>query len=795
MSLLFTLATTVAFVGRMRRAPLCAALAGAYTALVAPMLYADHQLDLDEVQVTGTVDSRILEYPATVESVSKQQIDDSINATTAAQTMKFLPSLQIRERFIGDRNGIIAGRTVGTLSSAQTMLYADGVLLSNLLGNSFAFPPRWGMISPDEIAQISMMYGPFSALYAGNSFGGVVSVKTRMPQRLEAHSNVQLFQQRFDLYGTQSSLEGQHLSASLGNRWNDLSVLLSADYLKSEGQPMDFVVRDVSQGSQSAGGLAVTGAFSDQNDRNQPRRVFGAVSMERPEQTNLKLKAVYDLTDRVTLGYTLGVWQLNNRTDVQSYLRDANGNAVYNNRVNLNGLRYDLTGFSPARAEATHLMQALTLKSNSKGPLDWQLTLSDYDYQQDRNSQSNIASAATASVTAGDPYQNRIGRVTDLDGTGWQTWDARVTWRPSQTFWGKHVLDLGYHLDSYTLNSRTFNTADWQVGERGSLNNSSRGNTRTQALFVQDKWQWHPHWSATLGARAERWQAQDGRNQAVNQGVFSTADYADSRQTRVSPKLSISYEPLPEWGFRASFGQAYRFPTVSELYQQVLQSNQLVQNNPNLKPESVLATELTAERRFAQGLFRVSLFNEDKYDALIGQTLPVGRAVPFGSGICTAANGCSFIQNLDHVRTRGIELATEWQDVWLHGLDILGSATFTDAEIVRNRADPSIEGNQATRIPRQMLKLVATYHQGQAVTYSLSARYSGRQYNLLDNSDVNDDTYIAASRFLFIDAKVNLHMSKRWTASVGIDNLNNDQAYVRHPYPQRTGYLQLKFDY
>ena len=27
------------------------------------------------------------------------------------------------------------------------------------------------------------------------------------------------------------------------------------------------------------------------------------------------------------------------------------------------------------------------------------------------------------------------------------------------------------------------------------------------------------------------------------------------------------------------------------------------------------------------------------------------------------------------------------------------------------------------------------------------------------------------------------------------DNINNDKAYVSHPYPQRTGYLQMKFDY
>lgn len=772
--------------------PVCTGIIGV---LAAYSVHADHnQLELDDVEVSGTVDSKIIDYPATVESFGKKQIQDSVNASTAAQTLKFLPSLQVRERFIGDRNGIIAGRTVGTLSSAQTMLYADGVLLSNLLGNSFAFPPRWGMVSPDEIEQVSMMYGPFSAMYAGNSFGGVVSIKTKMPRKLEAHANAQLFRQNFNLYGSHLNLEGQHLSASLGDKWHDLSVMLTADYLNNEGQPMDFVVRDQNVGTLAAGGVAVGGAASDRNDRNLPRHVFGAVSMERPEQTNVKFKAAYDVTDTVKATYTLGVWHLQNRTDVDSYLRDASGNPVYNNRIQWNGLRYDLSGFNPGKADAVHVMQAIDLKSDSKGLIDWQLTLSNYAYQQDNNRQSNI-STSTTTLEAGNPYINRVGRITDMSGTGWTVFDARTTFRPADTAFGKHIIDIGYHLDEYELRSRTFNTTDWEQGSRGTLNNGSRGTTRTQAIYFQDKWQFLPNWALTLGGRAERWQALDGRNQAVSGGAFSTASYARESATKFSPKLSLGFEPVPEWGFRASFGQAFRFPTVSELYQQVVQSNVVVENNPNLKPEDVLSAEITAERRFANGLIRASLFSENKYDALVSQTIANGRPVPFGTGTCGAASGCSFIQNLDHVRTRGLELATEWQDVMLHGLDIAGSVTLTEAEILRNRTDPSTEGNKPPRIPREMFKLVTTYHQGSQVSYSVGARYSGRQYNLLDNSDVRDDTYIAASKFFFIDVKANYHFDKRWTASIGIDNLNNYQAYTRHPYAQRTGYVQFKFDY
>ena len=180
---------------------------------------ADHDIHLDEVDVSApALDSRIIRYPATVETYNRSQIEDTVNATTSQQTLKYLPSFQVRERYIGDRNGPIATRTTGTLSSAQTLLYADGVLLSNLLGNGFGFSPRWGMVSPEEIESVSILYGPFSALYPGNSFGGVVNLNTRMPNKFEAHASVQGFAQNFELYGTDETFKGNHETFSVGNK-------------------------------------------------------------------------------------------------------------------------------------------------------------------------------------------------------------------------------------------------------------------------------------------------------------------------------------------------------------------------------------------------------------------------------------------------------------------------------------------------------------------------------------------------------------------------------------------------
>ena len=257
----------------------------------------------------------------------------------------------------------------------------------------------------------------------------------------------------------------------------------------------------------------------------------------------------------------------------------------------------------------------------------------------------------------------------------------------------------------------------------------------------------------------------------------------------------MNYEPIPAWGFRAAFGKAYRFPTVTELYQQLTTSaNLAIQNNPNLRPEEIFSGELTAERRFLNGLVRVSFFNEHKYDALLSQTTTVNTPTNCPSA-STGATQCTYIQNVDHIRTYGAELSTQWQNVFISGLDLNANATFTDGKVLQDTLTPANAGKNAPRLPKQLYKAVATYHVDNNLTLSLAGRYSGRQYINLDNSDTNPETYKAASQFLFVDAKANYKFKDRWTASLGVDNIFNDQAYISHPYPQRTGYAQIKFDY
>jgi len=381
-------------------------------------------------------------------------------------------------------------------------------------------------------------------------------------------------------------------------------------------------------------------------------------------------------------------------------------------------------------------------------------------------------------IALSNAYSGGAGRITDMSGTGWYTLDARAQWRPGLSR-GQHELSFGYHYDRYVLDTLVSSTSNWINGSAGARNSAFAGKTEMHALYAQDAWKFVRDWKLTLGGRVERWQAFDGEISNSTR----TLGYGERAETFFSPKAALSYQATPVWALRTSLARAYRMPTVAELYQGSISGTAIVNNDPNLKPEKALSGELTAERDLGNGLLRISLFQETTEDALYTQTN------------VSVTPSVTNIQNIDEIRTRGIELAYQGMDVAITGLDLTGSLTYADSEIMKNEKAPSTVGNQQPRIPKWRATLAATYRQSDRLSYTLAARYSGRQYSTLTNTDSNPDTYGGTSNFFVVDARIRYKVAKQWSAALGIDNLNNQRYYVAHPYPQRTAVAELKFDY
>lgn len=728
---------------------------------------------LGTVTITGARPTSLpTQIPTTIEGITRAEIERSINALDAEDALKYLPSLLVRKRYIGDYNhAVLSTRAAGTGNSARSMVYADGILLSNYLGNGANFAPRWGMVTPEEIERVDVLYGPFSAAYGGNSVGAVVDYVTRMPTRFEAHAKFGFTHQPFDLVGTHARYNGRQASASLGNRDGHWSWLIDVNRSSNEGQPLTFPTRYLSAGA-APGGTPVSGAAVGQDRTNRAWYLLGAGTQYDTVQDHLKVKLAYDFTPTLRASYTLGVWQNDSVGRPASYLRDGLGAPVYSGPIDIDGRGYTLgaTDFNASNEKLRHLMHGLSVKSHSKGVFDWELAASLVDY--DRDQLRAPTTALPAALNGG------AGRIMDMSGSGWNTLAAKGIWRPYGLA-GAHIVEFGYQREAYKLASIEHATDDWLGGAAGARRQAFSGRTTTQALWGQDTWKFAPDWKTVLGVRVERWQARDGRTS----NAATTVAHGERSGTYVSPKAALAWQVAPSWVLKASAGRAVRMPTVSELYQGGISgSGTLINNDPDLRPERSWTGELSAERQLEKGLLRLTGFAERTSDALYSQT-----------NVLVTPN-VSNVQNVGRIKTRGLELAYDADDVGMDGLDLQSSVTWTDSRITRNDKFPASVGKWQPRIPRWRATGVATYRVGERLAYSLAARYSGRQFSTLDNSDPNGFAYQGASRYFTVDGRVTWKPVKRWTVALGVDNLNNYRYWNFHPYSQRTWVLEGRYD-
>jgi len=305
---------------------------------------------MDEVSVYGDRPTAFKNITTSTEAATKALIE-STNVINTEDAVKYLPSIQVRKRFIGDRNAILASRNAGTIDSARSLVYADNVLVSMLLGNSFSYAPRWWFVSPQEIERVDVSYGAHSAAYAGNAAGVVMVMKSRMPEKFEAHADAQAFSQSFKLYGTDETYNGSRAGAFLGNRNDNLRWTLSFGHLDNTGHPMSFTTAPRSTTAPGAATVVTAGYIWDKDSKNADRVVMGATGIDHSVQDNAKVKLAYDFSPGSRLTYTLGYWQSDSDASVQSYLRDAAGNPVYSGNVNIDGFKYTLasTAMQPSK--------------------------------------------------------------------------------------------------------------------------------------------------------------------------------------------------------------------------------------------------------------------------------------------------------------------------------------------------------------------------------------------------------------------------------------------------------------
>ena len=679
--------------------------------------------------------------PAVVEGRTRQQVENTVNTVTSAQAFKYMPSVTIRERFPGDRP-ILTGRTVGTAASAQTLVYGDNILLSNLLGNGFNWGQRTDLISPEEIERVDVIYGPFSALYPGNSIGGVFTITTRMPESFEVHARGVGTAQTFSQNGYSDTPLSGNLNLMVGDKINDFRYFLTWNHLDGSGQPLQFSNGNFGPTGASFNPFANTtgpaffgGEFGYQQN-GFPRMLLGATGIQRNVQDLGKIKMSYDVAPLTRLTYQAGYWNNDLSTGVESYIRDRNGLPIYNTQTG--NLKYYDPGnpsvlggnslarfgaMNPSYGNSQHLMQSLQLKRDTGGEFDFDLSFSSYNYLRDFNNSAraygflannNLAFGGAGGTPAmpqpnfgasGWPYlMNPTGLNTQLDGTYWRTGDLRFIYRPRVDLLGKHELSFGVHTDVYSLNQTQYQTAIWPSNTNFGVSQYNKGKTSLNSVYLQDAWKYNDEIKFILGARGDFWEAHNGANVSGGWNIQNnrawggaTANggmppftnvagmnpavsflYPNVSKGGFQPKAAVEWRPSEIYEARVSMGRAYRFPTVSELFSDLSIPGTVTRANPSLQPEISTSWDFTQSFRFV-----------DAFNGAVGLINPRislylddrWNAIERSQTTIGGVN-IGTNGNIARARFRGIETVLEMRDILTKGLGFSGSLTLQKSQIV-----------------------------------------------------------------------------------------------------------------
>ncbi len=394
-----------------------------------------------------------------------------------------------------------------------------------------------------------------------------------------------------------------------------------------------------------------------------------------------------------------------------------------------------------------------------------------------------------------------------MDGTNWQNGDAKGIWRPFG-YDGPQEISFGLHGDRYQLENPVYASSVWNATSStgtGQLYSDGEGETRTGALWMQDAWKIVPNLKLTLGGRLESWEAINGFNlNTTTSGTGAITSTAAINQpnlssTNFSPKLSLSYDPNKDWNITTNFGEAYRYPTVAELYQNITVGGVATFANPNLTPEQDFNGELNIERHWSDGRVRLTLFEERTNNAIISQT---NLATNPTTGAQTPT---TTVGNVAAIRMQGAELSAEKDNVLIKGLQLFGSVTYVDSRIL---SDPTwagsnpltglpdtVVGKRVPFVPDWRARLGVTYRPNESWAYTVAGRYSGKQYSTLDNTDIIPHVFGAFDNYLVVDMKVHYTATKNFSFDFGIDNLFNEQYFLFHPFPGRTYVLAGKYTF
>ena len=321
-----------------------------------------------------------------------------------------------------------------------------------------------------------------------------------------------------------------------------------------------------------------------------------------------------------------------------------------------------------------------------------------------------------------------------------------------RTLSGKHTLAVG--MEGQDVRGESAETSFNVAGPTADLD--AGGRQRTLGLFVQDAFYFAPSWLFTFGGRADSWVNSRGFSSRtpLRGGAATANSFPERTETAFSPRLVLLHTFKTGVAVSASAYQAFRAPTLNELYRNFRVGNVVTNANSNLRAEKLAGGELGISlREWGERLtLRGNLFWSEVSDPVANVTLSVAPM------LITRQR-----QNLGKTRARGVELAGEMR--LSKQLRLSAGYILTDSRVVRFPANTALEGLLVPQVSRNQFTFQLSYA-GRNWMAGLQGRFVGKQFD----DDLNT---LPLGRFFTLDAEASRRLLPHARLFVAVENLTD----------------------
>ncbi len=297
------------------------------------------------------------------------------------------------------------------------------------------------------------------------------------------------------------------------------------------------------------------------------------------------------------------------------------------------------------------------------------------------------------------------------------------------------------------------------------------GTTATYGGFVEASVQASDALVLTGGGRLDHWSIDNGFRREIELinpfpgAVRSDEKFTNRSGSEFTGRGGFAFDANDALTLRGAAYLGWRLPTLNELFRPFRVGDDATAANELLEPERVKGAELGLDWNSAGVTLGVTAFYNQLDNAIANVTLATGPGVFPGVGFVAAGASYSQRQNLDAIRSKGVEIDALFDLGELaEGLTFRAGYSFVDATVKGSGDAAPIDGLRPAQVPRHNASGTIRWEKDNGSGASLSARYIGQQYE----DDVN---ILSLADAFTIDGRMALAINDRLLVETRVENL------------------------